>query len=181
MARIVTIDPQSSTGKAKTLLDAVQSKMKMVPNLMRVLASSPAALEGYLNFNEALSHGLLSGELRELISVVVAEANGCLLPSIPPFSQLPCGRRGNIHILASRKFNSGDPKIDAALHFSRNLVSRRGQADQAEIEGLRMAGYSDGEIAEIITNVGLNTFTNYFNNAVQTEIDFPKIDLEKAA
>jgi hypothetical protein len=40
MARIVTIDPQSSTGKAKTLLDAVQSKMKMVPNLMRVLASS---------------------------------------------------------------------------------------------------------------------------------------------
>ena len=49
----------------------------MVPNLMRVLASSPAALEGYLNFNEALSHGSLSGELRELISVVVAEANGC--------------------------------------------------------------------------------------------------------
>jgi alkylhydroperoxidase family enzyme len=72
MARIVIIDPQSSTGKAKTLLDAVQSKMKMVPNLMRVLASSPAALEGYLNFNEALSHGLLSGKLRELISVVVA-------------------------------------------------------------------------------------------------------------
>ncbi len=77
MARIATIDPQSSTGKAKTLVDAVHSKMKMVPNLMRVLASSPAALEGYLNFNEALSHGLLSGKLRELISVVVAEANGC--------------------------------------------------------------------------------------------------------
>jgi hypothetical protein len=36
-------------------------------------------------------------------------------------------------ILASRKFNSGDPKIDAALRFSRNLVSRRGQVDQAEI------------------------------------------------
>jgi hypothetical protein len=45
----------------------------------------------------------------------------------------------------------------------------------------RTAGYSDGEIAEIITNVGLNTFTNYFNNAVQAEIDFPKIDLKKAA
>jgi len=65
--------------------------------------------------------------------------------------------------------------------FSHNLVSRRGQVDQAEIEALRTAGYSDGEIAEIITNVGLNTFTNYFNNAVQTEIDFPKIDLKKAA
>jgi len=80
-----------------------------------------------------------------------------------------------------QEINSGDPKIDAALRFSRNLVSRRRQVDQAEIEALRTAGYSDGEIAEIITNVGLNTFTNYFNNAVQTEIDFPKIDLKKAA
>jgi uncharacterized peroxidase-related enzyme len=177
MARIVTIDPQSSTGKAKTLLDAVQSKMKMVPNLMRVLASSPAALEGYLNFNEALSHGLLSGKLRELISVVVAEANGCeyCLSAHTAIGKMVGWKEEDI--LASRKFNSGDPKIDAALRFSRNLVSRRGQVDQAEIEALRTAG----EIAEIITNVGLNTFTNYFNNAVQTEIDFPKIDLKKAA
>src|SRR5271168_3488911 len=159
MARIATIDPQSSTGKAKTLLDAVQSKMKMVPNLMRVLASSPAALEGYLNFNEALSHGLLSGKLRELISVVVAKANGCeyCLSAHTAIGKMVGLKEEDI--LASRKFNSGDPKIDAA----------------------RTAGYSDGEIAEIITNVGLNTFTNYFNNAVQTEIDFPKIDLRKAA
>jgi uncharacterized peroxidase-related enzyme len=180
MARIVTVDPQSSTGKAKTLLDAVQSKMKMVPNPMRVLASSPAALEGYLNFNEALSHGLLGGKLRELISVVVAEANGCeyCLSAHTAIGKMVGWKEEDI--LASRKFNSGDPKIDAALRFSHNLVSRRVQVDQAEIEA-RTAGYSDGEIAEIITNVGLNTFTNYFNNAVQTEIDFPKIDLKKAA
>src|SRR5271155_4582012 len=125
MARIATIDPQSSTGKAKTLLDAVQSKMKMVPNLMRVLASSPAALEGYLNFNEALSHGLLSGKLRELISVVVAEANGCeyCLSAHTAIGKMVGLKEEDI--LASRKFNSGDPKIDAALRFSRNLVSRR--------------------------------------------------------
>jgi hypothetical protein len=41
-------------------------------------------------------------------------------------------------------------------------VSRRGQVDQAEMEALRTAGYSDGEIAEIITNVGLNTFHKLF-------------------
>jgi alkylhydroperoxidase family enzyme len=112
---------------------------------------------------------------------VVAEANGCeyCLSAHTAIGKM-VGLKEEA-ILASRKFNSGDPKIDAALHFSRNLASRRGQVDQAEIEALRTAGYSDGEIAEIITNVGLNTFTNYFNNAVQTEIDFPKIDLEKAA
>jgi uncharacterized peroxidase-related enzyme len=181
MARIATIDPQSATGKAKTLLDAVQSKMKMVPNLMRVLASSPAALEGYLNFNESLSHGLLSGQLRELISVVVADANGCqyCLSAHTAIGRMMGLKEGDI--LSSRKLNSGDPKIDTALRFARDLVQRRGQVDEAEVEVLRTAGYSDGEIAEIITNVGLNIFTNYFNNAVQTEIDFPKVDLKKAA
>ena len=111
----------------------------------------------------------------------MAEANGCeyCLSAHTAIGKMVGWNEEDI--LASRKFNSGDPKIDAALRFSRNLVSRRGQVDQAEIEALRTAGYSDGEIAEIITNVGLNTFTNYFNNAVQTEIDFPKIDLKKAA
>ena len=35
------------------------------------------------------------------------------------------------------------------------------------------AGYTDGEIAEIIANVALTTFTNYFNTVADTEIDFP--------
>ena len=50
MNRIPTIDPATATGKAKQLLDAVQSKLGIVPNLTRVLANAPAALEGYLNF-----------------------------------------------------------------------------------------------------------------------------------
>ena len=38
---------------------------------------------------------------------------------------------------------------------------------------MRAAGFGDGEITEIIAHVGLNVFTNYFNRAVHTEIDFP--------
>jgi hypothetical protein len=38
---------------------------------------------------------------------------------------------------------------------------------------LRQHGFTDGEITEIIANVVLNIFTNYFNIAAGTEIDFP--------
>ena len=38
------------------------------------------------------------------------------------------------------------------------------------------AGYSDAEILEIIAHVALNTFTNYVNEALGTEIDFPRVD-----
>ncbi len=45
-----------------------------------------------------------------------------------------------------------------------------------EIEKVRAAGYGDAEILEIIAHVALNTFTNYVNEALGTEIDFPRID-----
>ena len=47
----------------------------------------------------------------------------------------------------------------------------------AECAWLFDAGWSDAEIAEIIANVALNIFTNYFNLVAQPEIDFPKVEL----
>ena len=42
---------------------------------------------------------------------------------------------------------------------------------QAVIE----SGYSSAEIVEIVANVALNIFTNYFNHVAETEIDFPHV------
>src|SRR6266849_8348666 len=77
MPRIKAVNPAEATGKTKQLLDAVQSKLGITPNLMRTLAASPAALEGYLNFSGALAGGLLDAKLREQIALVVAQADSC--------------------------------------------------------------------------------------------------------
>src|ERR1700723_3017414 len=69
MSRIQQIDPAAASGKARQLLDAVQSHLGIVPNLTRVLANSPAALEGYLSFAGALAGGVLSGKVREQIGI----------------------------------------------------------------------------------------------------------------
>ena len=46
-------------GKAKELLDGVKKAMGSTPNIFTTFANAPAALEGYLNFNTALSGGVL--------------------------------------------------------------------------------------------------------------------------
>lgn len=71
-------------------------------------------------------------------------------------------------------------RLDDDLFFAIcqvNIVSNRGWIDDAEVQRVRDAGYSDGEIAEIIANVALNIFTNYFNHIAQTEVDFPPVDV----
>ena len=46
---------------------------------------------------------------------------------------------------------------------------------------MKAAGYSDAQIVEIVQHVALNTWTNYINAVVQTQIDFPVVTVSKAA
>src|SRR5215470_11018014 len=54
MSRLPAIQTESANGKAKQLLEAVQAKLKITPNMTRVMANSPAVLEAYLQFSAAL-------------------------------------------------------------------------------------------------------------------------------
>ena len=77
MSRINVVDPKTTTGAARTLLDAVQSQLGVTPNLFRVLANSPKALEGFLGLYGAASGFALDEATRERVALVVAESNAC--------------------------------------------------------------------------------------------------------
>jgi uncharacterized peroxidase-related enzyme len=176
MSRLTKINPHQATGKAKTLLDAVNGKLGLVPNMTRIMANSPAVLEGYLNFSGALAGGALSPKLREQIALVVAEANTCgyCLSAHTAIGKLV--GLSPVEVESAREGVATDAKAGAALRFAKALVTERGFVNDGEIESLRRLGFSDGEIAEIIANVALNVFTNYFNHVAETDIDFPVVN-----
>jgi uncharacterized peroxidase-related enzyme len=175
MSRISTIDPTTAQGKAKHLLDAVQKKLGITPNMMRAMAQSPAVLEGYLQFSGALASGSLDGKIREQIALAVGEANSCdyCLAAHSTLGGLAGLTEGQIS--SARLSLSDDPKTDAALKFARTIVTQRGEIRDADYDRVRAAGFTEGEIAEIVANTALNIFTNYFNHIAGTEIDFPKV------
>jgi alkylhydroperoxidase family enzyme len=76
---------------------------------------------------------------------------------------------------ASREGRSADSKASSALRFAQAVLERRGAVSDQELASVRAAGFSDGQIAEIIAHVALNVFTNYFNRAAGTDIDFPVV------
>jgi uncharacterized peroxidase-related enzyme len=180
MNRIPQIDPVSATGKSKQLLDAVQSKLGIVPNLMRVLANAPASLEGYLNFSGALAGGVLSPKVREQIAIAVAQGNGCdYCLSAHTFLG---GKAGlNEKEVANARQAIGVPgKDDAILKLALSIVVQQGQVSDAAIKSARTAGLNDAEIVEITANVALNIFTNYMNHVAQTVVDFPEVKSSQA-
>jgi uncharacterized peroxidase-related enzyme len=179
MSRLSVIQTEKASGKAKELLEAVQAKLSITPNMTRVMANSPAVLEGYLSFSGALAGGSLNGKLREQIALEVGEQNTCQY-CVSAHSVI--GKMTGLsdsEIEAARDAQSSSPKSAAALAFARQVVAKQGRASQADVDAVRSAGFSDGEIAEIIAHVALNIFTNYFNNTADVEVDFPKVTLRK--
>lgn len=175
MPRINPINPAEATGKAKQLLTGVQAKFGITPNLMKTLAHSPAALEAYLNFAGNLSGGVLDAQFREQIAIAVAQANSCEY-CLSAHSTL--GKMAGLtseQIELSRESRSLDAKRHAGLQFAQKIVVARGEVSDQDVATLRQSGYNDAETAEIVANVALNIFTNYFNHIAQTEVDFPRV------
>lgn len=175
MTRIQAIAPEHATGKAKELLNAVNGKLGMVPNMARTMANAPSVLDGYLAFSGSLAKGALSAKVREQIALTVAQRNRCEYCLAAHSTIGKMVGLSEEQILDSRQAKAVDSKTEALLRFAGRLVDNRGRISDIELNELRNLGVDDSTVAEVVANVALNIFTNYFNHVSETEIDFPKV------
>jgi len=182
MTRIQLPDSiEAAPAAARPHLEGVKKMLGSVPNLFRITANSPAALEGYLGLNGALAKGSLKPQTRERIALAVAQFNGCdYCLSAHTYLGKNLAKLDDAEIAANRRGASNDPQADAAVRFAVKLVRDRGQVTDADVSAVRMAGYGEAEIVEIVAHVALNTLTNYLNEAFGTPIDFPVVSAKAA-
>ena len=181
MSRLPVIQTEAADRRARELLEAVQAKLKITPNMTRVMANSPAVLEGYLGLSGALAAGSLPPKLREQIALAVGEQNGCQYCVSAHTAIGKLTGLADEEIEEAREARAQSAKDRAALEFTRMLVAKHGRMADADFERLQQAGFAAGEIAEIIAHTALNIFTNYFNTATDVEVDFPKVALRRVA
>ena len=167
---------------SQPLLEAVKQQLGIVPNLFRLVATSPAALEGYLSMAGALSKGQLPSATRERIALAVAQVNGCsYCLSAHTYLGKHVAKLDDAELTANRNGASNDPKADSAVRFAATVARERGHVRDEDVRAVRAAGYDDAQIIEMVQHVALNTWTNYINEVALTEIDFPVINVRKAA
>ena len=176
MTRLKSISPDAATGKTKELFNAVHNKFGVVPNMIQTMGNSPALLESYLNFSAALGGGTLNAKTAKLISMVVAESNSCnYCLSIHTYLGINLLKIDAEILEDARSGDSTDARTGAILKFAKTLVSKKGLVNDADVNTVKAAGVSEGEVGEIVGHVALNILTNYFNNTAKTEIDFPVV------
>jgi uncharacterized peroxidase-related enzyme len=183
MSRIApTASIEASPVAAQASLKAVNGKFGSVPNLFRVLANAPAALDGYLGFSGALGAGTLDLKTREAIALTVAEANGCgYCLAAHSYIAANMAKIGADDIAKARAGRASDARTDAALVFAKKIVEARGHVGEGDLAAVRGAGFDNAAILEIVAHVALNTLTNYVNEVAATPVDFPAVKPSIAA
>ena len=181
MSRINVVDHPNANADQKALLKAIESQLGMVPNFLKVMANSPAALRSFMGLHEISAEGSLDPQTRERIALALAQQNSC---EYFLSAHTAIGRKAGLdsgEIEANRSGTSQDSKAAVAVEFARAVAARGGEVTDAEILKVRDAGYSDSDIVEILTHVGMNTLTNLVGNASRVEVDFPRVELELAS
>jgi len=181
MSRINVVENQQANQEQAELYSVITASLGSVPNFLKVLANSPAALKAFLGLHGISSAGSLDPQTRERIALTLAEQNGC---QYCVSAHTAIGRKAgldNDEIEANRSGTSRDARAEAAVKFARALVEHTGEVTNSELDEIRDAGYSESDIVEIITHVGMNVLTNILAKASRVEIDFPKVELKKAA
>lgn len=181
MARIPLVTAESANPEQQALYDAIQAQLGMVPNFLKVFANSPAALRAFLGLHGIAGEGSLDPRTRERIALALAEQNGC---EYCLSAHTAIGRKAGLdgaEIEANRAGTSRDEKAAVAVRFARSLVAHMGEVTTAELQDMRDAGYSESDIVEVITHVGMNILTNLLGKAGRVDIDFPKVELRSAA
>ncbi|ASF47213.1 carboxymuconolactone decarboxylase family protein [Methylovulum psychrotolerans] len=181
MSRINTVTKETADAEQQALFTAIQAKLGMVPNFLKILANSPAALRAFLGLHSIANEGSLDPQTRERIALAVAQQNAC---DYCVSAHTAIGRKAgldNAEIHANRSGTSHDAKAAVAVKFARSLLENSGEVTTAEIIEARAAGFSDADLVEIITHVAMNIFTNMIGKASHVDIDFPKIDLKLVA
>jgi uncharacterized peroxidase-related enzyme len=175
MSRLAIPARDDVPAASKPILDAVNQQLGVVPNMFRLIASSPAVLQGFAANNGALAK-VLDLKTRERIALAVAQVDGCdYCLSAHTYLGLNLAKIAPEEVALNRRGQSGDAKANAAVAFATKVVRERGHVAAADIEAVRDAGYTDAEIVDIVAVTAENVFTNLLNVVAETDIDFPVV------
>lgn len=178
MTNFIPIEPEAATGKAAALLAQVHKSLGSTPNMTKVMANSPALLQGYLALSGAVAGGALTSAVRERLAIATAQLNGCeYCLSAHTYIGANIANVDADELDRARRGNSQDTHVAALLTLSNTIASNAGDVDDADIKTAREAGATEEEIGELVANLALNILTNYFNVMAHVDNDWPVVAL----
>lgn len=158
---------------ARDTLSKIVEAWGFLPNIGAVMAESPAALEllwvGYASLS---AKATLTALEQQLVCVAASRENGCAY-CVAAHSTMAVGAKLPQDILVATREGTPivDPKLSALRQTTERLVRQRGRLSGAEKGAFVDAGYTPGQLLEVVAWICLKTLTNYTDHIAETPVD----------
>ena len=172
MARIQRLARNQVAEESGAIYDRYLRERGNVPNFFRTMANRPEIFQTMIAHYEAILYtGTISTKLKELLIVRTSQVNCCeycldshsklairLGWSAEQVAALP-------NAAASGLFSAAEV---AAIHLAEKMTADSNNYTDAEFAELRRF-YSEGEVVELMTAIGIFNYFNRFNNVLKME------------
>jgi uncharacterized peroxidase-related enzyme len=165
-------DAATAPAASAPMLDAVQQAWGFVPNLHRVLAESPAALEAYgalWTIAEKTSFTPVERNIAYLAIIYENECEYCMA------GHSNLSRMAGVdadHIAAVRDNRPiADAKLEALRRFAATVTRQRGAVSEAVVGAFKAAGYSNQSVLDVLVLAATKLISNYTNHIADTPLD----------
>jgi uncharacterized peroxidase-related enzyme len=166
MPRLPLPTIEDAPERTKASLTAAEKNFGYLPNLLRVLATAPVALETYMTVSGINARGSLSLAEREAVQITAAATHGCDY-CVAAHSRV-ADKRAKLDkavIDALRDLTAvSDSRIDAIARFTEAVIASRGNVSDDELARFKDAGFTDQAALEVVLGVSLATLVNFANN-----------------
>ncbi|WP_135466044.1 carboxymuconolactone decarboxylase family protein [Crenalkalicoccus roseus] len=173
MPRLPLRTPGDAPTEAQERLTAAEKANGFLPNLLRLLANAPAALEAYQTLSGINARTGLSLAEREVVQITAAATHGCgfCVAGHTAIATKKAGLdAGTVEALRGLA-PPADPRLAALAAFTAAVIRSRGQVEEAELAAFRAAGFTDANALEVVLGVSLATLCNFANNLGQPPLN----------
>jgi len=156
----------------QAIFDNLQKGLGFVPNLFATYAHSDTALENYLNFSNAKTS--LNAKEKEVVNLAVSQVNKCnyCLSAHTAIGKMN-GFTDSQIVELRQGVASFDAKLNALAQLAKNVTESRGNTNSEILENFFNAGYTKGNLIDVISLIGDKTISNYIHNTTKVPVDFP--------
>lgn len=158
--------------------EKLKSSLGRLPALYAVMGYSPAALDGFMALDEALSRGVFTRKEREAIAIIVSQVNDCqYCLAWHTAEALKVGLTMD-EIKSIRLDQVKDRKLNAIVKLAKSMVESQGHPEESLQLRFYMAGFQESGAVELAGLVSLWIFSNYLYALTPVAIDFPMSNLD---
>lgn len=166
MSRLALRTIENAPEAAQEALTKAEANNGFLPNLLRILANAPVALETYLTVGGINARASLSLAEREVVQITAAAIHGCGF-CVAGHTAIAYKKAGltepTVEALRGLAVVP-DARLNAVAEFTKAVIATRGRVEDAALQAFRDAGFDDGAALEVVLGVSLATLCNFANN-----------------